>query len=60
MNNKKKVTLCVTTMDSRYGKYPIEIKFPEGLIEHEKKRIEMALERTIKDLGYDPLWIPLF
>lgn len=55
----KEAKLCVATMDSGRGPYPVEISFPAGLDRAEKKRIQDALEETTKKLGYKPLWIPV-
>lgn len=56
----REVTLCVTDL---YGHskspYPVELKFPPELKKEEKERIDAALERTVRELGYEPSWIPV-
>lgn len=61
MPEPKRVDLCVTSMHEGVPGfcYPIEISFPPDLDEAERKRVSSALEATVKQLGYDPKWVPI-
>jgi hypothetical protein len=61
MENKKEATLCATTLyTSRTEKYPVEIKFPAGLGDEDRKQIDEALTKTVRELGFNAVWVPLW
>jgi hypothetical protein len=57
---KDQVSLCVTSMhEGPHSRHPIELEFPPGLNDEERRRIHATLEEAVVRLGYTPIWIPV-